>query len=71
MITPEIEEFAKLLIKWVRDAAIQGDDMILRPTVEAPIAKRWRLAARDGASTSAPFALKLGGVAGTAACWAG
>jgi len=51
-MTPEIEEFAKTLIEWVRDASIQSNDMVLRPTVDAPVAKRWRLAARDGTSTT-------------------
>jgi hypothetical protein len=51
-MTPEIEEFGKMLVEWVRDASIQSTDMILRPTVEAPVAKRWRLAARDGTTTT-------------------
>jgi hypothetical protein len=49
-MTPEIEEFAQRLVRWVRDAAIQNGDMILRPDVNAPTAKRWRLAAREGSS---------------------
>ncbi len=53
-MTPEIEEFAKTLVQLVRDAAIQSSDMILRPTVEAPVAKRWRAAARG--ETAAGFA---------------
>jgi hypothetical protein len=44
---PEIEEFAKTLVQWVRDASIQSSDMILRPTVTARIAERWRTAAND------------------------
>ena len=51
-MTPEIEEFGKMLVEWVRDASIQSNDMVLRPTVEAPVAKRWRLAARNGTSTT-------------------
>ena len=51
-MTPEIEEFGKMLVEWVRDASIQSSDMVLRPTVDAPVAKRWRLAASDRTSTT-------------------
>ncbi len=50
-MTPEIEEFAKAIVELVRDASIQSSDMVLRPTVDAPVAKRWRAAARDETST--------------------
>jgi hypothetical protein len=50
-MTPEIEEFAKTLVQLVRDAAIQGSDMTLRPTVRARVADRWRAAARDEDAT--------------------
>jgi hypothetical protein len=42
MPNPEIEEFAKILVQQVRDAAIQSCDRNLQPGVENPIAKRWR-----------------------------
>jgi hypothetical protein len=44
--TPEIEEFAKILIEWVRDAAIRSNDRALHG--EHVIAKRWRDAAASG-----------------------
>jgi hypothetical protein len=46
MTTPEIEEFAKILIKEVRDAAIQSNDRELRPGGGSPVGKRWRDAAQ-------------------------
>jgi hypothetical protein len=48
MPNPEIEEFAKILVEWVRDDAIKTSDMLLRPNGRSPSAKRWREAARDG-----------------------
>jgi hypothetical protein len=48
-MTPEIEEFAKMLVEWVRDASIQSSDMVLRPTGNAPVAKRWAKAASEEA----------------------
>jgi hypothetical protein len=44
----EIEEFAKVLMRQVRDTAIQNCDMLLRPVGESPTAKRWRAAQRTG-----------------------
>ena len=46
MPSPEIEEFAKLLVNHVRDASIQSSDNILDAT--HVIAKRWRSAGRHG-----------------------
>jgi hypothetical protein len=48
MPSPEIEEFAKLLVKQVRDAAIKSCDIALRPNVPDPVSKRWRESACDG-----------------------
>ena len=45
-MTPEIEEFAKILIEWVRDTAIRSNDR--RLNAEHVIAKRWREAAASG-----------------------
>jgi hypothetical protein len=42
MPIPEIEEFAKIVIEHVRDAAIHSCDQNLQSGVENPIAKRWR-----------------------------
>lgn len=47
-MTPEIEEFARILVEKVRDAAIQSCDGNLRPGVANVIAKRWREAAGNG-----------------------
>jgi hypothetical protein len=46
-MTPEIEEFAKKLIEYVRDASIKSSDSDLRPSAPSPVAKRWRQASRD------------------------
>ena len=43
---PEIEEFAKLLVQHVRDAAIRSCDIALRPNAVNPVAKRWKEAVR-------------------------
>jgi hypothetical protein len=42
MPSQEIEEFARLLIQHVRDSAIRGCDMNLRPENQGPIATRWK-----------------------------
>jgi hypothetical protein len=47
MPSPEIEEFAKLLVQQVRDAAIRGCDMALRPNTIYATAKRWKEAAHS------------------------
>ncbi len=46
MLKPEIEEFAKALVEWVRDAAIQSNDRILEE--KHAIGKRWKEAAASG-----------------------
>jgi hypothetical protein len=48
MPSPEIEEFAKILVRQVRDAAVRSSDQQLRPDVENVVAKRWKEAGRDG-----------------------
>lgn len=48
MPSPEIEEFARILVQQVRDAAIQNSDRCLRPDVTHVVAQRWRAAAVDG-----------------------
>ncbi|HKS36164.1 MAG TPA: hypothetical protein VJW76_03170 [Verrucomicrobiae bacterium] len=48
MPSPEIEEFAKILVQQVRDAAIQSSDRNLRPDVHHVIAKRWKEAGHRG-----------------------
>src|SRR5215469_15425850 len=44
----QIEEFAKILVRAVRDVAIQSCDLRLRPDVTHVIAQRWRESARAG-----------------------
>ncbi len=44
-MTAEIEEFAKLLVEWVRDAAIRSNDSVFGGT--HAIAKRWKEAAAN------------------------
>lgn len=46
MPIPEIEEFAKILIRHVRDASIQSNDRALHE--EHVVAKRWKEAAAGG-----------------------
>ena len=48
MPRPEIEEFAKILVQQVRDAAIQGSERNLSADANHVIAKRWKEAANDG-----------------------
>jgi hypothetical protein len=48
MPNPEIEEFAKILVQQVRDAAIGSGDRRLRGGPEHAVTKRWREAAADG-----------------------
>lgn len=50
MQASEIEEFARLLVKQVRDPAIQSCDRLRKLGGEAPIAKRWSLALGSGDS---------------------
>ena len=42
MPTREIEEFAKILVREVRDAAIQDCDILRHPEAQSIGAKRWR-----------------------------
>jgi hypothetical protein len=51
MPTPEIEEFAKLIVRRVRDEAIASCDRLLSPIAKAPIARRWQQAGDVGAIT--------------------
>jgi hypothetical protein len=46
--TPEVEEFARILIQHVRDAAIRNCDLLVKPDVTAVTARRWRKAIRSG-----------------------
>ena len=46
-MTPEIEEFAKRMIEFVRDASIQSNDRALLPTARYALAKRWAKAAAE------------------------
>ena len=48
MPSPEIEEFAKLLVQQVRDVAIRDCDVALRPNAAGPVFKRWKEAAQNG-----------------------
>jgi len=48
MPNPQIEEFAKILVRKVRDAAIEGSDQNLNPAAIHVIAKRWRESAHSG-----------------------
>ena len=42
MSCQEVEEFGRVLVREVRDAAIQDCDMARRPTAMGAMAKRWR-----------------------------
>lgn len=49
---PEIDEFAKLLVKEVRDRSIVSCDSQMKPESDSPIAKRWREHLADKLSSS-------------------
>jgi hypothetical protein len=48
MASPEVDEFAKLLITHVRDMAVAGCDMSLRTDSNDAMAERWREKMRTG-----------------------
>src|SRR5512145_1842073 len=48
MPSPELEEFAKILVQEVRDAAVLSADSNLRSDVSHVIAKRWKEAGCSG-----------------------
>jgi hypothetical protein len=48
MPNPEIEEFAKILVQRVRDAAVHSCDCRLSPIAKDAVAERWREAMREG-----------------------
>ncbi|WP_437576988.1 hypothetical protein [Sorangium sp. So ce887] len=50
MSNPEIEEFAKTLVRQVRDSAVRNCDSMLRPDTRSPVAKRWAEARKHGTS---------------------
>jgi hypothetical protein len=47
MPTQELEEFARVLVQHVRDAAIGSSDRRMQSNSRSPVAKRWREAARS------------------------
>jgi hypothetical protein len=48
MTNTKIEEFAKILVKQVRDSAIRDCDRKLRQDARGPVAKRWKELAQNG-----------------------
>jgi hypothetical protein len=48
MPSPEIEEFAGILVEKVGDAAIKSCDRRFQANAPSPAAKRWKEMARDG-----------------------
>lgn len=42
MAQPEIDEFAKSLVRHVRDTAVRNCDELLRPEADSPVARKWR-----------------------------
>lgn len=53
MLKSEIKEFARLLVRHVRDEAVQSSDAVLQPNATHAIARRWRAAVPE------PDALKV------------
>jgi hypothetical protein len=47
MPAPEIEGFAELVVRHVRDAAIRSCDRNLRPSVTHVVANRWKAVGKD------------------------
>jgi hypothetical protein len=54
MPSAEIEEFARILVREVRDGAIRNCDRNLRPTATDAVAKRWRESAPTEGTSAAP-----------------
>lgn len=50
MPNPDVEEFARILVRQVRDAAVRSCDGLLQANAGSPIARRWRQAVGEGAS---------------------
>lgn len=48
MLSAEIEEFARILVKEVRDRAIQSCDRQRKQDAASPAAERWKAAANTG-----------------------
>lgn len=42
MPSQEIEEFARALVRQVRDASVRSCDGLLRPQANSPVARRWK-----------------------------
>ena len=42
MPSQEIEEFAKALVRQVRDASVRNCDSLLQPQAASPVARRWK-----------------------------
>jgi hypothetical protein len=57
MPNPVIEEFAKTLVRQIRDEAIRSSDRSLRRQAADPVANRWRDVFRDGNLEKAADAL--------------
>ncbi len=53
MLSKELEEFGRILVQHVRDAAIQSSDRSLRPGSNDVVAMRWRAAGAQGAAALA------------------
>jgi hypothetical protein len=53
----EIEEFARVLVQQVRDAAVRSCDRQLRPMAGSPVARRWRESAGGGQGPSADIVI--------------
>jgi len=48
MPDPEIEAFARIIVRHIRDAAIRSNDAALRDDVSHAVGRRWREAASKG-----------------------
>jgi len=46
--TKEIEEFARILVEYVRDESIQSSDRLLADEANNVVSKRWKTAVRSG-----------------------
>ena len=53
MPTAAVEEFAKALVRQVRDAALRSCDRQLSPSSRTPVGARWREASAGGADNNA------------------
>ena len=64
----DLEEFAKLLMQWVRDPSVRSCDSSLLPEARDPVSSRWRAAAQGGSTPPGVVIPDCVDVSGTLIC---